>query len=108
MTELNQKLFEVCHRLFDLGIATSDNHISRLMNKSPRYLSWVKAADHDPDIAAMNTLYLRLDEIYFWKIARGEPGIAIQLNLIANDLWAIIKKASLERTHNARKQKHGN
>ena len=103
MNETNQRLFEICRYLYEFGIATSDNQISKLMNKSPRYISWVKASDHEPDIGAMTALYVRLEDIADQALMRREPDKALKLTKVANDLLNVIKEASIMKTYNKRK-----
>jgi len=104
MNETNQKLFDICRYLYEYGIATSDNQISKLMNKSPRYLSWVKASDHEPDIAAMTALYVRLVDIADQALFRREPDRALKITKVAHDLLNVIKEASIAKNYNKRKR----
>jgi hypothetical protein len=104
MSDINIKLFAICKYLHELGIATSDNQLSRLMNKSPRYMSWVRATDHDPDIGAMTALYVRLDDLSENAVMRREPDKALQLTRASHELWNIIKEASITRNYHQRKR----
>ena len=95
MNEMNQVLFEIKRRLENIGLNLSDNQFSGMLSKSPRYISWLRATDHQPALESMVSLYSRLDDLADRYASVGDVATATELDRMATTLWQAIRHASL-------------
>ena len=96
MSGLIEILFEIKSKLSSIGICLSDNKFSSLMlSKSSRYISWVRATNHEPSLNCMMSLYSRLGVLGERFEQSGKPKAAKAVNEMAEGLWAAIRLASL-------------
>lgn len=96
MSALSEILFDIKDRLSSVGIKFSDNKFSSLMlSKSPRYISWLRATDHEPALDCMVSLHSRLDDLTVRYTEAGDAHTAYHISGMAETLWAAIRRVSL-------------
>ena len=96
MSEMNSILFDIKTRLSGVGINFSDNKFSsHMLSKSPRYISWIRATDHEPALDCMVSLHSRLDDLTEQYTNAGDANTANHISGMAETLWAAIRRASL-------------
>jgi len=96
LSKLIKILFETKDKLGKVGIELSDNKFSSLMlSKSSRYVSWLRATNHEPSLTCMLSLYSRLCVLGERFEQSGKPKAVKQINEMADNLWDAIRHASL-------------
>ncbi len=95
MNEMTTILFEIKSKLASIGIDLSDNQFSGMLAKSPRYISWIRATNHEPALESMVTLYSKLDDLADRYTTNGDMATASQIDEMATNLWQAIRRASL-------------
>ena len=103
MAELSEVLFSVINEMRRIGYDISDNRFSELMlTKSRRYVSWLRASNHQPCIEAMVNLYVRLDKMGDEYKKAGDIASENEIEAITDRLWNSIREASLASSPNRR------
>ena len=103
MTDLGEALFSVIDEMRRMGYEVSDNRFSELMlAKSKRYVSWLRASNHQPCIEAMINLYVRLDHMSDEFKRAGDIASENEIEAITDRLWDAIREASLTSRPNSR------
>ncbi len=103
MTDLGEALFSVINEMRRIGYGVSDNRFSELMlAKSKRYVSWLRASNHQPCIESMVNLYVRLDHMADDFKNAGDIASEIEIEAITDRLWDAIREASLTSLPNRR------
>ena len=66
-----------------------------MLSKSSRYISWLRATNHEPALGCMVSLYARLDDFHERFEQSGNTKAAKMVNEMADDLWDAIRHRSL-------------
>ena len=99
----NNLLHETYSTLCRMGLVTSGNDFSRrMLGRSARLYSWIKATDHPPALDVLLGLYARLDDLHDEAHAKGDAITARTLDDLAGRLWTMIREESLTRGPNRR------
>ena len=103
MTDLSEALYMVINEMKEIGYDISDNRFSELMlAKSKRYVSWLRASNHEPGIDALVNLYVRLDNMGDEFKQMGDMASANEIDGMTDRLWVAIREASLTSSPNRR------
>ena len=103
MTDLSETLYMVINEMRRIGYDISDNGFSELMlAKSKRYVSWLRASNHEPGIDSLVNLYVRLDNMSDEFKQTGDMTSANEMDGLTDRLWDAIREASLTSSPNRR------
>ncbi len=96
MSNMTNRLFETKQQLQELGVVMSDNeYSSKMLGKSSRYVSWLKATGHDPAIDAMVMLYIKLDDLHDKCVVTKRVAMSAIVDDMSTGVWESIRRSML-------------